>query len=103
MAGNVKYNTKSRWGLCKEQYDSIVYKHHRRYVAVYKDGKCALYNRRSKRFITEFLYSSLDLGIKRKSLSDGNVYDFTYTIESGRKGGIVVKDNSIIDGWMSPK
>lgn len=103
VSSNVKYNTKSRWGLSKEQYDSIVYKRYRKYVVVYKDGKCALYNRRNKNFITEFLYKSLDYGRKRKSLSDGMVYDFTYTIESGRKGGFVIKDNSIIDGWMSPK
>lgn len=37
-----------------------------------------------------------------KSLPDGKVYDLTFTIESGKKGRIVVKDNSIIDGWMSP-
>lgn len=99
-----KINECERWGLDAFAYDSICYQRGNRYAIVYKEGLCALYNRKEKTFITEFLYKSMDLGQKNVTAEDGVVYDFTYTTTEGLKGGIIVKysDNSIIDGWMTP-
>lgn len=100
----IKVNDRERWGLENISYDSIVYKRGHCYAIVYKDSLCALYNRKEKTFITEFIYKSMDLGQKRITIDDGVVYDFSYTTSENLAGGIVVKfsDNSIIDGWMTP-
>lgn len=100
----IKINDRGRWGLDTITYDSIVYKRGLSYAIVYKDSLCALYNRKERIFITEFLYKSMDLGQKRITIDDGVVYDFNYKTTENLSGSIVVKfsDNSIIDGWMTP-